>query len=235
MARKPAAKPRAKKSAATRQSSLKKAPSKKKAAAKKKSAAKKPARDRIITAALDLAAGEGWRRVSLRRIAETAGVSLAELRAQFPSKAAIINGFLAVLDEQVLTGGDVDMDEPVRDRLFEVVMRRFDAMEPHRDGVDAIIRGSIGDTEAALCVLPRFLGSMAWMLEAAGVSSAGISGLLRTKGLAVIYLGALWAWLGDDTPDRSRTMAALDRGLRRAEWLIGLVRRGAAPAPQDAD
>ena len=108
-------------------------------------------------------------------------------------------------------------------------------MEPHRDGIDAIIRDSIGDTEAAVCVLPRFLCSMAWMLEAAGVSSAGISGLLRTKGLAVIYLGALWAWLGDDTPDKSRTMAALDRGLRRAEWLIGLACRGVAPAPQAAD
>ena len=228
MARKPAAKSRAKKSAAKRRAPSKKPPTKKKAAAQ-------PARQRIITAALDLAAHEGWRRVSLRRIAETAGMSLAELRAQFPSKAAIVNGFLAVLDDQVLAGGDVDMDEPVRDRLFEVVMRRFDAMEPHRDGIDAVIRGSIGDTEAALCVLPRFLGSMAWMLEAAGLSSAGISGLLRTKGLAVIYLGALWAWLGDDTPDRSRTMAALDRGLRRAEWLIGLARRGAAPAPQAAD
>lgn len=234
MARKPAAKPRAKKSAAKRRALSKKASSKK-ASSKKKSAARKPARDRIIAAALDLAAQEGWRRVSLRRIAETAGVSLAELCAQFSSKAAIIGGFLAAIDEQVLTGGDVDMDEPVRDRLFEVLMRRFDAMEPHRDGIDAVIRGSIGDTEAALCVLPRFLCSMGWMLEAAGVSSAGISGLLRTKGLAVITLGALWAWLGDDTPDRSRTMAALDRGLRRAEWLIGLARRGAAPAAESAD
>jgi len=206
MARKPAGKSRPKKSAAKRQPSSRKASprktSSKKAPPKRKSASKTPDPEKIIAAALGLAARDGWRGASLRRIADEAGVTLAALRAHFPSKPAIINGFISSIDAKMLAGGDVDLGEPARDRLFEVIMRRFDAMEPHRAGVDAVIRGSIGDTEAALTVLPRFMSSMAWLLEAAGLSSAGLSGLVRTKGVAAIYLAGLWAWLGDDTAAR---------------------------------
>ena len=79
------------------------------------------------------------------------------------------------------------------------------------------------------------LCSMAWMLEAAGLNSGGINGAIRTKGLAVIYGCALSAWLADDSPDASKTMAVLDRGLARAERLSWILcpRKDAAPdAPQ---
>ena len=57
-------------------------------------------------------------------------------------------------------------------------------------------------------------------LEAAGLSSGGARGLLRVKGLALIYLTSTRVWLRDESPDKSRTMAALDKQLRRAEALV---------------
>ena len=76
---------------------------------------------------------------------------------------------------------------------------------------------------------PRFLHSMAWMVEAAGLSSAGLSGAVRTEGLALVYLNALRVWLADDTEDMAKTMAALDWGLRQAEMLMHLCGFGAPP------
>ncbi|MBL4690849.1 MAG: TetR family transcriptional regulator, partial [Rhodospirillales bacterium] len=121
-------------------------------------------------------------------------------------------------DERVLAAGKAD-GSSARDRLFDVLMRRLDIMEPHRDAVRVLVREAAFDPLAALCRGPQFLCSMAWMLEAAGLNSGGINGAIRTKGLAVIYGCALSAWLGDDSPDSSKTMAVLDRGLARAERL----------------
>ena len=184
-------------------------------------------RKRILAAALSLAAARGWRDLPLAAIAAEAGVGLARMLEAFPSKTALVRGLLADIDARVLAGGKVDADATVRDRLFDVLMRRFDALAPHKDGVAAIVKETALNPVFAACVGPRFMGSMGWMLEAADVASSGAAGLVKTKGLALIYVSAFRVWLDDDTPDMARTMAALDRDLARAEWLMGVVCPGA--------
>ena len=95
--------------------------------------------EKAIRAAFDLAARLGWRYVTLADIAEEAGMSLAELYALYPSKDAIVAGFGRMVDDQVLSGTEPPSEEEsVKDRLFDVLMRRFDAMTPHKDGIAAI-------------------------------------------------------------------------------------------------
>jgi len=190
-------------------------------------------RRRIAFAAMDLAGTEGWSRLSLSRIAEAAGVGLAEVQAVFPVKAAILDAFMAEIDQQVLSGGVADADDAVRDRLFEVLMRRFEALAPYKAGVAAVLRDVI-DPTVGLIGVPCFLRSMAWMLEAAGLSSGGIMGLARLKGLALIDANTARVWLRDDSPDMAKTMAALDRGLRRAESVIGFC-CSRKPGPKAAE
>ena len=110
-----------------------------------------------------------------------------------------------------------------RDRLFDVLMRRFDVLQPDKEAVAAIVRDALSNPLAALCHGPQLLASMAWMLEDAGLSSAGPAGALRAKGLALVYLAALRAWLGDDNADKAKTMAVLDRGLRQAETVASVL------------
>ena len=186
--------------------------------------------ERIISAALELAVSDGWGAASLSDIAARAGVTLAELRNAFSSKAAIVNGFVKGIDEKVLAGIEGgDEASSTRDRLFDVLMRRFDALAPHKAGIAAILRDTCTDPVGGMCLLPRFLCSMAWMVEAAGLSSAGVAGMVRAQGLALIYANAFRVWLRDDSADSSQTMAALDRDLCRAERMIGWCRF--APAP----
>ena len=61
--------------------------------------------DRVVSAALEVAASCGWRSLSLAEIAEEAGVSLAEAYATHPTKASILADFIARTDRQVLAGG----------------------------------------------------------------------------------------------------------------------------------
>ncbi len=192
---------------------------------------------RIISAALSLAAAQGWHATSLADIAAAAEVSLAELRALYPSKAAVLAGYAASVDAKVLEAVDPDMAEsPAHERLFDVLMKRFDVLNNQKPGIEAILRSRPCDLEAALCAPLILRRSMRWMLEAAGLRSSGLTGAVRIKALALVYLATLTVWLRDDSEDMARTMAALDRQLRRLDWLAGRLcrfRRGPARAPDD--
>jgi AcrR family transcriptional regulator len=180
-------------------------------------------RDRILDATLALAEREGWRKASLGAIAGEAGMPLRQLYGEFRSRAAILSGLMARTDAGVLTETPAaEADESPRDRLFDVLMRRFDALKAHRAALKVIARELGSDPPTALCSAPAFLRSMTWMLEAAGLSSAGIRGRFRVRVLAVLYLCVLRVFVGDDSEDLAKTMAALDRRLRQAEPWLGL-------------
>ncbi len=180
----------------------------------------KPSPDRVIKAAMALAAERRWRDISLNDIAAGAGVSLAQMHAVFSSKGAILGAFSDKIDAIVLVGTDDDVrDEPVGDRLLDVLVRRLEALQDYKPAIGSILRDTMADPVAALCGGPRLLRSMAWSLEASGLGSSGLRGRIRTKGLAAIYISTLYVWLRDDSEDLGPTLAHLDRALRRAERL----------------
>ena len=180
----------------------------------------------IVDSALELAASRGWAETSLGDIAEAAGLTLAQLRGTYPSKTAIIAAYTTRIDETVLNDIDPELaDKTSRERLFDVLMKRFDAMNPHKEAVRSILRASTSDVEALARGPLSLYRSMRWMMEAANISSSGVRGQLRIKGLALIYLAVLRSWFNDDSEDISRTMASLDRQLQRAERLLGFLRR----------
>jgi AcrR family transcriptional regulator len=199
-------------------------------ASARKAAAKSgaSAKDRLVDAALTLAAREGWRHTAMADIAAEAGLSLGEAYAAAPSKLALLAAFHRRVDQAALAVA-ADGTEPARDRLFDVLMRRFDALAPHRPALRSILRDSFGDPAAMLGV-PALLRSMGWMLEAAGISTAGLRGRLRSQLLAGLYLSVLRVFLDDDSADLSRTMALLDQRLRWGESWLGLGRAEPAEA-----
>ena len=183
----------------------------------------------IIDTAMALAAERGWQDLSLADIAAAAELPLSKLYPVFPSKAAILEGLSRHADAAVVAE-EAEDEGSARDRLFDVVMRRFDALQPYREGLGNVVLDLSRDPLAAVCGLASLERSMALMLEAAGLSSTGLRGLVRVKGMTAIYLAALRVWLRDDSADLSKTMAALDGYLRRVEGLAERLqsrRRGA--------
>lgn len=179
----------------------------------------------IVDSALKLAADQGWRDTSLGDIAEAAKLPLGAVLSVYSSKTAIVAAYSRRIDDEVLKSDDPELiGEPPRDRLFDVMMRRFDALSPHRDAVRSIVSASLRDPVSAFCGAFILRRSMQMMLEAARIGASGLPGLVRIKGLSAIYLSVLRTWLDDDSEDMSRTMSALDRALRRAECIVGLCR-----------
>lgn len=176
---------------------------------------------RLVEAALALAAKRKWRDITLADIAAEGDLTLAQVLGAAGGKTEILSELARRIDAEVAKGTDLaDLSQPARERLFDVMMRRFDAMAAHRDGIRGIVAGLRCDPVAAACAAPLALRSMAAMLECAGINSGGLVGLLRAKGLVAIYLATLKVWLDDDSEDLGPTMAALDKRLAGAERLM---------------
>ncbi len=168
----------------------------------------------FIVAALRLAAERPWADVTLADIAEAAGRTLPDLKKEFGSKGEIIAAFTSAVDDEVLARAPKRApDQPVRDTLFEVIMCRFDVLAPYRPALRSIVHSGLPDPAQ---VRPM-LESQRWMLEAAGVNTAGLEGGFKVAGLATVYGSVFRTWLADEDPGQARTMAALDRRLRRGE------------------
>lgn len=181
--------------------------------------------DTIVEATLDLIAEKGWQRLSLGDIAARAKLPVSEVWERFESKEAVLDEWLRRLDRRMTEGGPPDLDESPRDRLFEVIMRRFDALQHHREAVRRLLRDGPGDPRLVFSRAASWPRTLRLMLEAAGISTSGASGLLRVEGLAGIHLAVLRTWLRDDSADMARTMAELDKQLRRAETLSSILWR----------
>ncbi len=175
---------------------------------------------RIVAAALRLAAERAWSSVTLRDVAEAAGITLADLAREYATKTEILVAFNRMIDDEVLRNAPKPTPgQAPRDAIFEVVMARFDALGPYRTGIRSIVSDAAGDGR----LLASLLKSQRWMLNAAGLDTDGARGAIRVAGLASVYAGVFRTWLDDDDPGLARTMAALDRRLRSGERTLTTV------------
>lgn len=189
-----------------------------------KPAARPEPRRAVVDALFRLAARQGWDEIELPAIAREAGISLAELRGLFPSKLAILGGLGRILDDAVLAGSSDDLlDESYKERVFDLVMRRLDALAPYKAGLKALLP-HLRRQPLALAALGRnSLNSWRYMLSSAGIPTEDDLGSIRVQGAALLMARVLDTWLEDDEPDLSRTMARLDRELRTAGRIMARV------------
>lgn len=184
-------------------------------------------RSSCIRSFLDLLSERRFSDVSMSDVAGHAGVPLGEMRAAFATPYDLLDGFMRGIDRQVLAEGapedGIDLEEPAQERLFEVLMRRLDALEPHRPAIASLLRSARRDPRLAAALLTRSVRSQRWMLAAAGIPSTGLEGDMRARGLAVLFGRLLEVWLKDEDPGLSRTMAHLDDSLRQGAKLLGMM------------
>lgn len=183
-----------------------------------------PPRDRIVGAFLAILADKPFGEIGLPEVAEAAGVTLAELRAEFGSVLSILAAHIKETDRRVLADADPDMaDELQRERLFDVLMRRLELLAPHKAAIRSLMKSAMRDPALALALNTMGVRSQQWMLAAAGIGSSGPKGIMRAQGLAVLFANVLRTWVEDDDPGSARTLAALDRELARGQRMAGLL------------
>jgi hypothetical protein len=173
----------------------------------------------LAHAALKLAAKGAWRETTLAGLAQAAGRPLADLYGASLGEAA--DCVEEAFDRAIADGPALDPGQSVRDRLFDLIMRRFEAMEPHRAAVTSMEAGIDRDPMLLAALHQRHVRCARWVLALAGLEADGMTGQARAQGLGVIIGQARSAWRGDEAGDFAKTMASLDKNLRRAEEMFG--------------
>jgi hypothetical protein len=174
----------------------------------------------LARAALSLAASNPWREVTLTKLADAANRPMSDFYGASLGEA--VDCVEEAFDRAIADNLDaLDPKQSVRDRLFELIMRRFEAMEPHRAAVIAMEQGLDRDPTLLASAHQRHVRCARWVLALAGLEADGMTGQARAQGLGVIIGQARAAWRGDDAGDFAKTMASLDKNLRRAEEMFG--------------
>lgn len=185
----------------------------------------------LITAAFTIGAEQGWRHVTPAAAARHAGLELG-LARKYSGAHSILTRFGQLADRHALTGALTE--GPVRDRLFDILLRRFDFLQTQRAGVLALLRSLPLHPELAAWLARETLTSMGWMLEGIDLPAHGLRGEIRKRGLALVWAWGMRAWLSDDSTDLSATMAAVDVALARADQIAGrFTHEGFTPETED--
>lgn len=195
----------------------------------------------LLKTAFAVIAERGWHGFSLAEVARRADVPLASVYAELPTRRSVLAALGRRLDEAMLSiePGELAELDP-RERVFELVMRRLDAMAPFKPGLRVLGRESGLEPDVLGSGCGNVGRAVSWLLDASGVELGGLRRCAAGPVLALVYARVVNVWLRDDTPDLGRTLAELDKRLRQAEdlarwsaWLDrGRHRRGPGPEPE---
>ncbi|QLP97563.1 MAG: TetR/AcrR family transcriptional regulator [Rhodoblastus sp.] len=163
-----------------------------------------------------LSAEEPFEDIRIAAICREAGITLAQFRELFPSKGAVLGALSRMIDREVLIRPASELtQEGAKDRLFDVLMARLDAMAPYKVGLKGVFEWARRDPGAAYNLNVMMLNSMRFMMEAANLDHDGVHGAVKLQGLVALWTRVLTVWFDDDDPGLARTMAELDRLLER--------------------
>lgn len=168
-----------------------------------------------LLAALRLAGETPWADLTLSAIAAEAGLALDDFYGV--TRDDLANAFDAYFDRAMSAEGASAGESP-RERLFDVIMLRFEAMEEYRAGALSLMRDRDRSPGLLLRLPQHRVDSAHWALASAGLDDdSGAPLSLKMAGIALVISKTERAWRKDTEGDFAHTMAALDKSLRAAE------------------
>jgi len=178
-------------------------------------------KDKMVVSMLTLASERSWDFVDFEDIMEHAGVDLQDAREHFDDRTDILIAYGRMLDRRMIEQCEFGEDDDIscREKIFDLLMERFDIVNEDRDAILSILHGFKGDPKEAILSFPHLGKSMCKTLTTAGIETNGIFGAVKVTGLTGIYLYALKTWKEDESPDMAKTMSTLDKALDKAEMI----------------
>ncbi len=181
------------------------------------------------TAIMDKLADAAWlqlaevspRALHIDDIAAAAGIAPSAARAVSGSITALILHQLARLDRQAVLESLADIEDagdvPIRDKIMEALMHRFEVYAPYRAQMSQLESAARRDPVLGLKLLDSLGEAMRMLLRMAGDDLSGLAGEARVRGVAGVAMVSARVWRTDDTPDLSMTLKEIDKRLATAE------------------
>jgi AcrR family transcriptional regulator len=174
---------------------------------------------RLADAAFRRLAETGWADLTLASVARAAKVPITGLLETAPSKPALLGVMLRRLSGETARHYRPDREsQSARDRTFDVCMTWFGLQKPRKKAMRALYTGLSRDPPVLIGARREFVAAAEWLLTLAE-ADAGPAVQVRATILAGLVGRAMPVWLADDD-GMGKTMAQLDRDLRRVERLL---------------
>ena len=161
-------------------------------------------KEKVFGALMELIADGGWNDLTFSELAGSQKIQEAELDNQFKDKTGILIAFAEFIDELTLEGLDSDIFDPeipIRERLLEILLVRFDVLAPYKNGVRELLRVTAQDPKMFVIAAKAIKISMRSSLETVGISTQGIKGIIKIKGLTAVFLLGMRAWCTEGNRD----------------------------------
>ena len=177
--------------------------------------------DKLAEAAWAQLADMSPRALHIDEIAAAAGIAPSAARAVSGSITALILHQLARLDRQAILESLADIEDagevPVRDKIMEALMHRFEVYAPYRAQMIQLEAAARRDPVLGLQLVESLLQATRMLLRMAGDDLAGFRGEARVRGVTGLAMVVARVWRTDDTPDLSMTLKEIDKRLATAE------------------
>lgn len=188
---------------------------------------------RALEAALELAQSRSWASLTLIEIAAHGSIDLADLYG-VASKDTLTDA-LESWSDRAMSAEPIDQEDLPQERLFDVIMRRFEHMEPYRAAILSLMQARNRSSQRRLALVGARHKSADWALSCAGLDHGSAAEHTAQK-LAIAWIIGRTerAWRKDESGDFAQTMAVLDAELKKAEERFDRLRRFRGRAKPEA-
>ena len=168
-------------------------------------------------------ASDGWQSIDLEKLSHECDFDVLNVTGGIRNKIDLLVAFSAFIDTTVNQSIDVDLKDdqiPIRERLLEALLIRFEALAPYKAGVTKLMKTFPPNPTFVVIGSKSLKLSMEATLTAVGLEAKGIQGVIRVKGLCMIFMSGVCAWAKDNSEDLSATTRILDERLKQTENII---------------
>lgn len=168
-------------------------------------------------------ASDGWQSIDPENLSQECDLDVLNVTGGLRNKVDLLVAFSKYIDATVAQSIDADLKDdqiPLRERLLEALLIRFEILAPYKPGIIKLMKALPNNPNFVLIGSKSLKLSMEATLAAVGLESRGIQGTIRVKGLCVIFLSGVCTWSKDNSEDLSATTRTLDERLKQAENII---------------
>ena len=166
---------------------------------------------------------DSWQSIDLESLSQECDLDVLNVTGRIRNKVDLLVAFSAFIDMTVNQSIDADLKDdqiPVRERLLEALLIRFEALAPYKAGVIKLMKTFLHNPSFVVIGSKSLKLSMEATLAAVGLEAKGIQGAIRVKGMCMIFMSGVCTWSKDNSEDLSATTRILDERLKQTENII---------------
>ena len=179
----------------------------------------------IRKAAFELAQQEGWRWLTSSKVSDQTGIKEGKIKNIYPTKYELIFHLIDDMNKFAINSKNFSIDDSLHDKLFDLLMARFDFLYPYKSTIQLIVSDSSNNPQFYAKLLIKLKESMTLTLRVIGVQVSGWQGRLKIRGISLVYINSFRVWLNDESLDSGQTMATLNSGLEKANSIASFFDR----------